>query len=137
MADAFCIRRTSATIATFFRPNIAALKLVNSSGRVLELQLGRSDSPGIWGQANLNTRYRSSLVAALACASARAITLAAEPAAARGAKGAHTTAKASGKAAKATGKKVAGKSKDKAAPEKSVSPQIPAAHVPSTRTSAC
>ncbi|HXL48757.1 MAG TPA: lytic transglycosylase domain-containing protein [Xanthobacteraceae bacterium] len=84
----------------------------------------------------MNTRYRSALVAALACASALAITLAAEPAAARGAKGAHTTAKASGKAAKATGKKVAGKSKDKAAPEKSVVPQIPLAHGPPPQTSA-
>jgi len=78
----------------------------------------------------LKTRYRSALVAALACASALAITLAVEPAAARSAKGAHTTAKA----AKSTGKKVAGKSK--AAPEKSVVPQIALAHGPAPQTSA-
>jgi len=78
----------------------------------------------------LKTRYRSALVAALACASALAITLAVEPAGARGAKGAHATAKA----AKSTGKKVAGKSK--AAPEKSVVPQIALAHGPAPQTSA-
>jgi len=82
----------------------------------------------------LKTRYRSALVAALACASALAITLAVEPAGARGAKGAHSTAKAAGKAAKSTGKKVAGKSK--VAPEKSVVPQIALAHGPAPQTSA-
>ena len=82
----------------------------------------------------MKTRYRSALVAALACASALAITLAVEPAGARGAKGAHATAKAAGKAAKSTGKKVAGKSK--AAPEKSVVPQIALAHGPAPQTSA-
>jgi soluble lytic murein transglycosylase len=85
----------------------------------------------------LKSRYRSALVAALACASALAITLAAETAAARGAKGAHATAKAAGKTAKATGKKVAGKSKgSKSAADKSVVPQIPLAQGPAPQTSA-
>src|SRR5262249_36616650 len=104
------------------------LTLANPSGWVLEFELGRSDSPGIWGQANLKTRYRSALVAALACASALAITLAVEPAAARGAKGAQTAAKASAKATKASGKKAAGRSREKAAPEKPGGPQTPWAH---------
>src|SRR6266540_3573337 len=69
---------------------------------------GEAIRRGIWGQI-LKSRYRSALVAALACASALAITLAAETAAARGAKGVHATAKAAGKTTKATGKKVAGK----------------------------
>jgi soluble lytic murein transglycosylase len=93
----------------------------------------------------LKSRYRSALVAALACASALAITLAAETAAARGAKGAHATVKAAGKTAKATGsktakatgKKVAGKSKGgKAAADKSVVPQIPLAEGPPPQTPA-
>src|SRR5262249_46958673 len=129
-------RRALATIATLFRPNIAALKLVNSSGRVVELQLGRSNSPGIWGQANLKTRYRSALVAALACASALAITLAVEPAAARGAKGAKPATKPAGKATKARGKKAPGKSRGKPAPEKSAVPQTPLAHGPPPQTAA-
>jgi soluble lytic murein transglycosylase len=85
----------------------------------------------------LKSRYRSALVAALACASALAITLAAETAAARGAKGAHATAKAAGKTAKATGKKVAGKPKSsKSAEDKSAVPQIPLAQGPAPQTSA-
>jgi soluble lytic murein transglycosylase len=74
----------------------------------------------------LTSRYRSALVAALACASALAITLATDTAFARGSKGSHAvTAKAGGKSAKASGKKVAGKSKDKSATDKSAVPQIP------------
>jgi peptidoglycan lytic transglycosylase len=97
---------------------------------------GEAIRRGIWGQI-LKSRYRSALVAALACASALAITLAAETAAARGAKGAHATAKAAGKTAKATGKKVAGKSKgSKSAVDKSAVPQIPLAQGPAPQTSA-
>ena len=74
----------------------------------------------------MTSRYRSALVAALACASALAITLATDTAFARGSKGSHAvTAKAGGKSAKASGKKVAGKSKDKSATDKSAVPQIP------------
>jgi soluble lytic murein transglycosylase len=88
----------------------------------------------------LKSPYRSALVAALACASALAITLAAETAAARGAKGAHATA--AGKTAKATakkstGKRVAGKSKgSKSAADKSAVPQIPLAEGPPPQTPA-
>jgi soluble lytic murein transglycosylase len=85
----------------------------------------------------LTSRYRSALVAALACASALAITLATDTAFARGSKGSHAaTAKAGGKSAKASGKKVAGKSKDKSATDKSAVPQIPLAQGPPPETSA-
>src|SRR5262249_706685 len=88
--------------------------------------LGRSDSPGDLGTTALTSRYRSALVAALACASALAITLATDTALARGSKGSHAaTAKAGGKSAKASGTKVAGKSNDKSATDKSAGPQIP------------
>lgn len=120
-----------------FPPKYCCNTLLNSSGRVAQLDLGRSDSPGIWGQATLKSRYRSALVAALACASALAITLAAETAAARGAKGAHATAKAAGKAAKAAAKKAAGKSKgSNSTADQSAVPQIPLAQGPAPQTSA-
>jgi peptidoglycan lytic transglycosylase len=90
----------------------------------------------------LTRRYRSALVAALACASLFAAGLASEAAAKRaGAKSAPaTTAKAAGKAAKPSGKKVAagkkgGKSSKEAVSQKSVVPQIPLAQGPAPQTS--
>jgi soluble lytic murein transglycosylase len=91
----------------------------------------------------LTRRYRSALVAALACASLFVASLASEAAAKRaGAKSAPaTTAKAAGKAAKPSGKKVAagkskgGKSSKEAVSQKSVVPQIPLAQGPAPQTS--
>ena len=99
-------------------------------------------SPGNWGQAILTRRYRSALVAALACASLFAAGLASEAAAKRGgAKSAPAaTAKAAGKAAKHAGKKAAagkskgGKSTKEAVSQKSVVPQIPLAQGPAPQT---
>jgi soluble lytic murein transglycosylase len=83
-------------------------------------------------------RYRSALVAALACASLLAASLATEAASKRG--GAKSspaaTAKAAGKTVKHTAKKVAaGKSKDNKSTSKSVVPQIPLAQGPLPQTS--
>ena len=90
----------------------------------------------------MTRRYRSALVAALACASLFAAGLASEAAAKRGgAKSAPAaTAKAAGKAAKPSGKKVAagkskrGKSTKEAVSQKSVVPQIPLAQGPAPQT---
>jgi soluble lytic murein transglycosylase len=87
----------------------------------------------------LTRRHRSAVVAALACASLFAASLAAQAAATRG--GAKSspagTAKSAGKAAKPTGKKVAtGMSKDdKSTSQKTVVPQIPLAPGPAPATS--
>ncbi len=92
---------------------------------------GEAIRPGIWGQANLTRRYRSALVAALACASVFAISVAAETAAARsGAKSSHSAA-----AKTVKHKKVAArKSKDKSTSAKSTVPQIPLAQGPTPQT---
>ena len=90
----------------------------------------------------MTRRYRSALVAALACASLFAAGLASEAAAKRaGAKSAPAaTAKAAGKAAKHAGKKAAagkskgGKSTKEAVSQKSVVPQIPLAQGPAPQT---
>src|SRR5258707_377625 len=101
--------------------------------------LGAKRFAGVWGQADLTRRHRSAVVAALACASLLAASLAAQAAATRG--GAKSspagTAKSAGKAAKPTGKKVAtGMSKDdKSTSQKTVVPQIPLAPGPAPETS--
>ena len=87
----------------------------------------------------MTRRYRSALVAALACASLLAASITDQALAARGAAKSSpaATAKAAGKAAKPAGKKAAaGKSrKSKSAARKAVVPQVPLAQGPPPQTS--
>jgi peptidoglycan lytic transglycosylase len=81
----------------------------------------------------LTQRRSAALVAALACASLLAITLATETAAARASKSSAATAKSAGKTSKASGKKeVAGKSKDKSESKSTLA--IPLAPGPAPET---
>jgi soluble lytic murein transglycosylase len=81
----------------------------------------------------LTKRRQAALVAALACASLLAMTLATETAAARSSKSSAATAKSAGKAGKASGKKVAAsKSKDKSDSKSALS--VPLAPGPAPET---
>src|SRR5262249_23631370 len=96
------------------------------------IRAGEANSPGIWGK-HLTKRRQAALVAALACASLLAMTLATETAAARGSKSSSAATKSAGKAAKASGKKQsASKSKDKSDSKSALS--VPLAPGPAPET---